>query len=135
MDEWDFLINVAKQAQCKILLDINNIYVSQFNNDLDANKYLSKVPLDLIAEIHLAGFEDKGTYLLDAHNNNVSSAVWELYIKVIERDNSIPTLIEWDNDIPPLSVLLSEAEKARKLNNSISSNRKHRTKNKLFYVH
>ena len=134
MDEWDFLTNVAKQAQCKILLDINNIYVSQFNNDLDANKYLNQIPLDLIAEIHLAGYEDKGKYLLDSHNNKVSLPVWELYKILIERDHSIPTLIEWDNNIPPLSILLSEADKARNLKQLISSNRNHETQNEVCHI-
>jgi len=113
MNEWDFLVAVAEESQCKILLDLNNIYVSQYNNQIDANEYINNIPLKLVAEIHLAGFEDKGTYLLDAHNNKVSSPVWALYQEVMKKDNTIPTLIEWDNDLPPLSTLLQEAEKAR----------------------
>lgn len=115
MNEWDFLNAVSNQANCKILLDLNNIYVSQFNNNLDSDEYINGVNLDCVAEIHLGGFENKGTYLLDAHNNKVSSPVWGLYKKVIDKDISIPTLIEWDNDIPPLTTLLKEAEKAHNI--------------------
>ena len=113
MSECEFLIAVAEESHCKILLDLNNIYVSQYNNQISANNYINNIPLDLVAEIHLAGFEDNGSYLLDSHNNKVSSPVWDLYQQVIKKDHSIPTLIEWDNDIPPLSTLLQEAEKAR----------------------
>lgn len=126
MNEWEFLIAVAEESNCKILLDLNNIYVSQYNNQIDANEYINNIPLKLVAEIHLAGFENKGTYLLDAHNNKVSSPVWELYQEVMKKDNTIPTLIEWDNDLPPLSTLLQEAEKAREfklsVNNSVNKN-------------
>ncbi len=112
MNEWEFLTAIAKASSCKILLDLNNIYVSQYNNEIDATEYIRNIPLELVAEIHLAGFEDKGTYLLDAHNNQVSAPVWELYKGVMKNNNSISTLIEWDNDIPPLSTLLQEAVKA-----------------------
>ncbi len=112
MHEWEFLTAIAKASSCKILLDLNNIYVSQYNNEIDATEYIRNIPLELVAEIHLAGFEDKGIYLLDAHNHQVSTPVWQLYQEVMSKNHSIPTLIEWDNDIPPFSTLLQEAEKA-----------------------
>ncbi len=121
LSEWEFLIAVAEQSCCKILLDLNNIYVSQFNNQCDSIEYIRNIPLNLVAEIHLAGFEDRGTYLLDAHNNKVSAPVWELYQKVIRNNHTIPTLIEWDNDLPPLSTLLQEAEIARNYNKSLNA--------------
>lgn len=121
LSEWEFLTAVAEQSCCKILLDLNNIYVSQFNNQCDSIEYIRNIPLNLVAEIHLAGFEDRGTYLLDAHNNKVSAPVWELYQKVIRNDHTIPTLIEWDNDLPPLSTLLQEAEIARNYNKSLNA--------------
>jgi len=123
LSEWEFLIAVAEQSCCKILLDLNNIYVSQFNNQCDSIEYIRNIPLNLVAEIHLAGFEDRGTYLLDAHNNKVSAPVWELYQKVIRNNHTIPTLIEWDNDLPPLSTLLQEAEIARNYNKSLNARR------------
>ncbi len=115
--EWEFLTAVAKASDCRILLDLNNIYVSQYNNAMDAEEYIRNIPLDLVAEIHLAGFEHKGSYLLDAHNHEVSAPVWELYQEVMKNNVSIPTLIEWDNDLPPFSTLLQEAEKARQYGN------------------
>ena len=123
LQEWEFLTAITEESKCKILLDLNNIYVSQHNNAMDANEYINNVPLDSVAEIHLGGFEDKGTYLLDAHNNKISAPVWQLYQQVMQHDNSIPTLIEWDNDLPPFATLLQEAEKAQQ--HKRSANIKH----------
>jgi len=122
LNEWEFLTAIAETSNCKILLDLNNIYVSQYNNQIDAKEYINNISLDLVAEIHLAGFENKGEYLLDAHNNKVSRPVWELYQEVITHDTSIPTLIEWDNDLPLFSILLHEAKKARRHKQSAISN-------------
>ena len=111
--EWEFLAAVANNTNCNILLDINNIYVSQYNNNIDAHEYINNIPLEYVAQIHLAGFENKDDYLLDAHNNPVSEPVWKLYQDVLMKNNNIPTLIEWDNNLPSFKTLLSEAEKAR----------------------
>lgn len=127
LHEWEFLTAVVEMSSCKILLDLNNIYVSQYNNQVDARAYIDNIPLALVAEIHLAGYEDKGSYLLDAHNHTVSAPVWELYEDVVRRDPSIPTVIEWDNDLPAFSTLLREANKARKYKQVASS--RHPTKN------
>ena len=113
LTEWEFLAGVARESGCRILLDLNNIYVSQYNNAVDAQEYVRNIPAELVAEIHLAGFEHKGSYLLDAHNSKVSEPVWELYRQFIQHHAAVPTLIEWDNDLPPLATLLQEAEKAR----------------------
>lgn len=113
MSEWEFLAAVAGESGSRILLDLNNIHVSHCNNGADAGEYIDNIPLDRVAEIHLAGFEPRGEYLLDAHNNKVSEPVWALYRQVTEKNPSIPTLIEWDNDLPPFEVLLHEAGKAR----------------------
>lgn len=113
LHEWEFLTAVAETSDCRILLDLNNIYVSQYNNQIDAQEYIENIPLHLVAEIHLAGYEHKGSYLLDAHNHEVSTPVWRLYQEVMKRDYSIPTVIEWDNDLPAFSTLLQEADKAR----------------------
>jgi uncharacterized protein len=113
MSEWEFLRAVAEQADCFILLDLNNIYVNHYNHHFSINDYLEHIPFERVREIHLAGFEDKGNYLLDAHNNHVSTEVWNIYQSVMRQQTAIPILIEWDNDIPELSVLISEVNKAQ----------------------
>ena len=112
LDEVEFISEVAKQADCLLLIDVNNIYVNHINHGLDAEQYLSRLPHERIKEIHLAGFEDRGDYILDAHNNSVAKPVWQLYDKLISRIPDTPTLIEWDNDIPELQKLLEEAKKS-----------------------
>jgi len=114
MEEWEFLVTVAEQADCDILLDINNIYVSARNHNINAELYLNAVPVERVKEFHLAGYEDKQTHLLDTHGEPVHPPVWELYKKALNRFGSIPTLIEWDNDIPEFSVLSAEADKANR---------------------
>ena len=118
LKEWEFLTAVCVESGCKILLDLNNVYVSQYNNAASAQEYIRNIPLDRVAEIHLAGFEHKGSYLLDAHNRKVSAPVWELYRDLMGTSAPIPTLIEWDNELPPFSVLLEEAEQARRCQRS-----------------
>lgn len=110
--EWDFLREVAQQTGCGILLDVNNIYVNSINHGFDAMQYLDAMQGVDIGEIHLAGFQDTGEILIDTHGAAVSDAVWALYASAINRFGAIPTLIEWDTDIPTLDVLLAEAEKA-----------------------
>jgi len=115
MSEWDFLCEVAEEADCDILLDVNNIYVSACNHDFDPLVYLNAIPMERVREIHLAGYEDRGTHLLDTHGYPVSDAVWTLYAAAIQRFGAIPTLIEWDNNVPELDTLLAEAHKAAKV--------------------
>jgi len=123
MTEGEFLAEVVEQADCLLLLDVNNAYVNAYNlgdahdsyNSCEA--FFAALPLHRVREIHLAGFADKGDYLLDAHNNSVSDNVWTLYQALMgqlsaEQLSDIPTLIEWDNDIPELEVLIAEARKA-----------------------
>ena len=110
--EWDFLRQVSRQTGCSILLDVNNIYVNSINHGFDARHYLDAMNGADIGEIHLAGFQDTGEILIDTHGAAVSDAVWALYEAAIQRFGAIPTLIEWDTDIPALPVLLAEADKA-----------------------
>ena len=112
MSEAEFVAELLKKTDCGLLLDINNIYVSAYNHQFDAQEYLDQLPLDRVAEIHLAGYEDRGEYLLDAHNNSVSEPVWDLYRSVLAKGVQAPTLIEWDNDIPSLTRLIDEARQA-----------------------
>jgi uncharacterized protein (UPF0276 family) len=114
--EWDFLAAAARQSDCGILLDVNNIYVNAVNHGFDALTYLRAIPRDLVQEIHLAGFTvnrfEGGEIIIDSHNRPVADAVWALYREAIHRFGPRPTLIEWDTELPALAVLLSEAQRA-----------------------
>ena len=115
--EWEFLAAVAKRTGCGILCDVNNVYVSACNHGWDASAYLAALPADAIGEIHLAGHSvrqlDDGRVLrIDDHGSRVAPAVWALYAEALERFGPVPTLIEWDTDVPSLEVLLDEAAQA-----------------------
>ncbi len=114
--EWEFLSEVANRSGCGILLDVNNIYVSATNHGFDAAHYLRAIPAGKVREIHLAGFTvnryPEGEILIDTHSARVAGEVWALYRQAIERLGAVPTLIEWDTDLPPLEVLLDEARQA-----------------------
>lgn len=117
MSETDFLREIVKQTGCALLLDINNVYVSATNHNYSPAQYLADFPLTHVKEIHLAGHateedETGASLLIDAHDREVSDAVWSIYEDVIERIGPVPTLIEWDNDVPPWTVLKDEANKA-----------------------
>ena len=113
--EWEFVRDLANRAGCQILLDVNNIHVNAVNHDFDAYNYLDTIALGSVGEIHLAGFQDTGEILIDTHGSKVSDQVWRLYEYAIGRFGNVPTLIEWDIDIPELPVLLGEAEKANRM--------------------
>jgi len=113
MPEWEFLAEIARRADCGILLDVNNIYVSSVNHEFDPVTYLESVPVDRVGQIHLAGHSDLGTHLLDTHDGHVIDAVWELYRRAIARFGAVSTLVEWDEHVPEWEVLLAEAERAR----------------------
>ena len=113
MTEGEFLKALSDRTGCELLVDVNNAYVNQVNHGIDAKEFFSSLPTDSIREIHLAGFEDKGDYLIDAHNNRIAEEVLELYQYLIDICGETPTLIEWDGDIPELSVLVAESDKAQ----------------------
>ena len=115
LSEAEFLRAVCDEADCLLLLDVNNLYVNQVNLGLDAAQALAALPLERVREIHLAGYEDRGDYLVDAHNNPVSEPVWQLYADLLARRPEAAVCIEWDNDIPPLGTLLAEAQRARRM--------------------
>jgi len=121
LDEADFISELAEQADCLLLIDVNNIYVNHINQGLDTEKYLARLPYEKIKEVHLAGFDDRGDYILDAHNNPVAEPVWQLYEKLIQHIPDVPTLIEWDNDIPSLQRLIEESKKADVIVNKYKS--------------
>ncbi len=113
MSEWDFVAAVARRTGCKLLFDVNNVYVNAVNHGFDANIFLTAIPGDAVSEIHLAGFDARGACLIDTHGTPVAPPVWELYRAAITRFGPKPTLIEWDTDIPPLELLMDEAAKAQ----------------------
>jgi uncharacterized protein (UPF0276 family) len=109
MAEWEFVAEVARRTGCKLLFDVNNVYVNAVNHGFDPLDYLAAIPGDAVAEIHLAGFDDAGPCLIDTHGARVAPEVWALYRTTIKRYGPKPTLIEWDTDIPALEVLQEEA--------------------------
>jgi uncharacterized protein (UPF0276 family) len=115
MPEWDFVAEVAERADCGLLLDVNNVYVSAKNHGFDAAAYIDAVPADRVVQMHLAGHADKGLWLLDTHSTHVREEVWALYRRAVARTGPVSTLVEWDEDIPSWEVLATEAEKARRL--------------------
>jgi uncharacterized protein (UPF0276 family) len=116
MSEWEFLVAVATHSGCGILLDINNIYVSACNHRFDAGAYVRAIPRELVGELHLAGHTrvaaGERDLLIDTHSAPVAEPVWRLYELALDHLGPIPTLIEWDADLPPLAALVSEADRA-----------------------
>jgi uncharacterized protein (UPF0276 family) len=115
MTEWEFLRAVAEESDCLLLLDVNNIYVSSVNHEFDALTYLNAVPADRVQQIHLAGHEDHGDYLIDTHDQPVPQPVWDLYAAAVRRFGRVSTMIERDANIPPLAVMEAELHEARML--------------------
>lgn len=113
MTEWDFLREITEQADCYLLLDVNNIYVSSFNHQFDPMDYLNGIPLNRPKQIHLAGHTNNGDHIIDTHDSDVINPVWDLYAKALDRFGFIPTMIERDDHIPPLSDLMQELEQAK----------------------
>ncbi|WP_080175480.1 MNIO family bufferin maturase [Photobacterium toruni] len=125
--EWEFLMAVQQRTGCGLLLDLNNIYVSSFNHSFDCQTYLAAINPAVVQEIHLAGFirkqQPQGEIWIDTHSQPVSDKVWRLYQQWIHCHGSdTPTLIEWDADIPPLAILLAEADKAQAIIDKESAN-------------
>lgn len=123
MSEPEFLAALTQRTGCGLLLDLNNVYVSAVNLGFDADVYLSELAVDTIAEIHLAGHSLSDGLLLDTHSRPVSEPVWSLYEKFIARAGALPTLIEWDTELPALSELVGEAAKADRYCNAPTSSR------------
>jgi uncharacterized protein (UPF0276 family) len=115
MSEWEFLREVAARADCAILLDINNIYVSSVNHGFDALTYLQAIPTDRVRQFHLAGHSDLGGHLIDTHDHPIVEPVWNLYRAAVAQFGAVPTMIERDDNIPALSELVAELQIARDL--------------------
>jgi uncharacterized protein (UPF0276 family) len=112
MTEWEFLNEVVERADCGILLDVNNIYVSSQNHEFDPFEYVAAVPADRVAQIHVAGHSKYEKYVLDTHDHPVIDPVWSLYERAIERCGPVATLLEWDDRIPSFDEVHREALKA-----------------------
>lgn len=120
MPEWEFIAAIAERTGCGLLCDVNNIFVSACNHGLDARRYLRALPRERIGEIHLAGhrlqqFDDGRSIRIDDHGSRVSREVWALYAEALALFGRVPTLVEWDTEVPALAVLLEEAAQAQRL--------------------
>ena len=120
MPEWEFVSAIAEEADCGILLDINNIFVSAFNHSFDANEYIDAVPPERVVQYHLAGHSDHGTYLLDTHDHPIRDEVWALYERAARRFGDVAALVEWDDNIPEFAVLAGASERARGIYDRVS---------------
>ena len=113
MTEWEFLSRLAEEADCGLLLDVNNVYVSSFNHGFDARAYIAGIPADRVVQYHVAGHTNKGTHIVDTHSDHALAEVWDLYRLAWQRTGPTATLYEWDEDIPAFEVVHAEALKAR----------------------
>jgi uncharacterized protein (UPF0276 family) len=115
VSEWEFLKAVVERADCLILLDVNNIYVSSFNHGFDPIDYLDGVPRERVQQFHLAGHRNLDTHIIDTHDEPIIDPVWELYEAAVKRFGPVSTMIERDDNIPPLEELMTELDQARRL--------------------
>ena len=119
--EWEFLSEVAQRADCLILFDVNNIYVSARNHGFDPRDYIDAMDPVRIRQFHLAGHTDYGDYVIDTHDHDVPDPVWELYRYALQRYGPVSTMIERDDNIPPLTELLAELQIARDIADQVAS--------------
>jgi uncharacterized protein len=123
MTEWEFISEIANAADCLLLLDVNNIYVSSFNHQFDAKTFIDGVPANRIQQIHLAGHHNHGDYIIDTHDAPVIDPVWDLYAHAIARFGAVSTMIERDDNIPELAILVDELQIAKNIfANSLNAN-------------
>ena len=122
MSEWDFLSAVAERADCLILFDINNVYVSAFNHQFDPRNYIDAIPIERVQQFHLAGHNNYGDYIVDTHDRAIIDAVWDLYAYAVRRFGRVSTIIERDASIPRLEELLAEVDTSRHIAEAIHHN-------------
>lgn len=115
MTEWHFLAQLAERADCLLLLDVNNVYVNSVNFHFDPDEFIRGIPRERVAQIHLAGHQPQGSYIIDTHDAPVADAVWALYARTRARIGPVATMIERDANIPPLDDLITELDRARQL--------------------
>ena len=115
MKEWEFIRELVARSGCDLLLDVNNVYVSSVNHGFDPRIFIDAVPAAAVRQIHLAGHEDHGNYIIDTHDHPICDAVWDLYAYTVSRISAVPTMIERDDNIPPLDELISELDSVRRV--------------------
>ncbi len=121
LSEEEFIARMAEESDCALLLDVNNVYVTCRNHDLDPYAFMRSIPYERVVQIHLAGHTDKGTHCIDTHNDHVIDKVWELYGYAHRRTGGRATLLEWDADIPEFPVLHAEVLKARAFREEVAA--------------
>lgn len=114
MTEWEFITRMTAEADCGLLLDVNNVYVSSVNHDFDPVEYIESAPHERVVQFHLAGHTNMGTYCIDTHDGRVIDPVWDLYRLAYQRTGGVSTLLEWDAKIPPFDEMHAEVLKARR---------------------
>lgn len=119
MTEWEFLTEIAERADCLILLDVNNVYVSAMNHEFNPEDYINAIPLNRVRQIHLAGHSNEDGCIIDTHDHAIIDPVWDLYAKTLQRFGAVSTMIERDDHIPPLEELVAELHHAREIAKSI----------------
>ena len=119
MTEWDFIAELTKRTGCWLLLDVNNVYVSAFNHNYSAEDFINGIPKDRVVQFHMAGHSDHETYIVDTHDAPVRDEVWDLYRKCLKRFGPVSSIIERDDNIPPLAEILPELEKLRTIGQDI----------------
>lgn len=115
MDEWAFVKEMAERADCLLLLDVNNVFVSGFNHGFDAARFIDSIPVERVAQLHLAGHTDNGTHKIDTHDQPVCEGVWALYEQARRRFGDVSVMIERDDNFPPFSELLAELDQMREI--------------------
>ena len=115
MTEWEFIALICEKADCKLLLDVNNIYVSSYNHQFNAKTFIDGVPQNRVQQIHLAGHHNHGDYIIDTHDAPVIDPVWDLYSHALQRFGAISTMIERDDNMPELEELVEELQIARNI--------------------
>jgi uncharacterized protein len=113
MSEQDFIVEMVRRADCRLLLDVNNVHVSSFNHSTSAEAFVDALPIESVIQLHLAGHSHLGGYKIDSHDQDVSSEVWELYARAWRRFGPVATMIERDDNFPPFERLLAELQRAR----------------------
>jgi uncharacterized protein (UPF0276 family) len=120
LSEWEFIAELARRADCEILLDVNNVYVSAFNHEFDATAFLRAMPRERVRQFHLAGHTHKGSHIIDTHDEPIVPDVWSLYAEAVRLFPGVPTMIERDANIPPYAELLAELDEARRIASSVT---------------
>jgi uncharacterized protein (UPF0276 family) len=115
LTEWEFLAELTRRTGCSLLLDVNNIFVSAQNHGFDPVAFLEGIPKGAVGQMHLAGHSREGVLLIDTHDHPVCDEVWDLYRAAVRRFGKVSTLIEWDDQIPPLERLVAESQRAAEL--------------------